>query len=189
MIRVLGFKQTLKPNGDVVDWVNITSGDAITDTGEAAFATWMEIRRITPPDYLDNDDGGLKMAALRSQWAQIEPHYAAWKQGHEVAESGIPLGAWPALNADEAEALRNAGLKTVEDIAGLSEDRLARPVLPRMRDLQRQAKLFLEGRGKAELEDAIRKLEEQNAAMLEMLAEREEPQKRGPGRPRKDEAA
>lgn len=190
MIKVLGFKSTLKPNGGVVDWVQITSADAMTDTGDASFATWLEVKRITPPDMIENDDGGLKMAALRSQWAQIEPAYLAWKQGHEVPDNGIPIGAWPALNADEAEALRTAGLRTVEDIASLSEDRLARPILPRMRDLKRQAALFLDGRSKAALEDAIRKLEEQNAAMLEMLAERQEDApKRGPGRPRKEEAA
>lgn len=191
MIKVLGFKQTLKANGHLVDWVNFTSSDGMTDTGEPAFATWMEIKRITPPEYIDNDDGGLKMAALRSQWAQIEPAYAAWKAGHEMPEHGTPLGVWPGISADEAEALRTVGIKTVEDVAGLTEDRLARPVLPRLRDLQRQAKVFLDAMGDAELRAKVAQLEEQNAAMLEMLAEAKQAEKsetkRGPGRPRKED--
>jgi hypothetical protein len=138
-------------------------------------------------EYIENDDGGLKMAALRSQWAQIEPHYEAWKQGHEIAETGTPLGAWPAITQDEAEALRGAGIRTVEDVAALSEERLARPILPRLRDLQRQAKMFLDGLGDAALKAQIVALQEQNAAMLEMLAEQKQEAKRGPGRPRKEE--
>lgn len=185
MIRVLGFKQEFK-NGKTIDWVHFTSGDALKETGEPTHSTWTKISSITPPDNLENDDGGIKMAALRSQWSQIEPHYAAWKSGHEIPESGTPLGAWPAVNVDQAEAMKGAGIKTVEDVAALSEDRLARPVLPNMRDLQRQAKMFLESRGQTELQDKIRQLEEQNAAMLEMLAE-QKADKRGPGRPKKEE--
>ena len=192
MIRVLGFKQTMRPNGDILDWVNFTSGDGITETGEPAFATWMEVRRITPPEFIENDTEGLKMAALRSQWAQIEPHYLAWKAGHEITETGTPLGVWPAITNEEAESLRGAGIRTVEDVAALTEDRLARPILPRLRDLKRQAGLFIEKMGDAEMKAEIAKLQEQNAAMLEMLAERKAEEagdqpKRGPGRPRKDE--
>ena len=50
MIRVLGFKQTLRSNGTAIDWVSYTAGDGITDTGEPAFATWVEVKRITPPE-------------------------------------------------------------------------------------------------------------------------------------------
>jgi hypothetical protein len=80
----------------------------------------------------------------------------------------------------------------VEDVAALTEDRLARPILPRLRDLKRQAALFIEKMGDAEMKAEIAKLQEQNAAMLEMLAERKAEEagdqpKRGPGRPRKDE--
>jgi hypothetical protein len=186
MIRVLGFKQTLRPNGSTVDWVNFTAQDGISETGEPSFSTWTEIARITPPEAINNDDGGLKMAALRSQWQQIEPHYSAWKSGQQMPETGTPIGVWPAISADEAEALRTAGFKTVQQIAEMSEAQLMRPVLPRMRDLQRQAKGFLDGMGGAELRAQIAALQEQNAQMLEMLAEkRMEDAKRGPGRPRK----
>jgi hypothetical protein len=187
MIRVLGFKQDFKPNGKTIDWVHFTSGDALKETGEPTHSTWMKVSDIQPPAVIENDDGGIKLAALRSQWNQISAHYDAWKSGHEIPESGTPLGAWPALNSAEAEALKSVGIKTVEDVATQSEDRLARPVLPNMRELQRQAKMFLEGRGKAELEDKLRQLEEQNAAMLEMLAEQKAENKRGPGRPKKEE--
>ena len=189
MLRVLGFKQEYHPDGRVIDMVQFTSHDAIRENGEPTHSTWERISRLTPPEVIENDEGGLKAAALRSQWAQIEPAYLAWKQGHEIPEDGTPLGAWPAISQQQAEALKSVGLSTVESIAGASENILAKPPLPHMRDLQRQAKMFLEGRGKAELEEKLRQLEEQNAAMLEMLAEQQEPQKRGPGRPRKNAEA
>ena len=188
MIRVLGFKQKFLPNGRVIDMVCYTSGDAITETGEPTHSTWERISRLTPPEVIENDDGGLKAAALRSQWAQIEPHYLAWKEGHEIPETGTPLGAWPAITQDQAEALRGVGIKTVDDVARASEALLHRPPLPNMRDLQRQAVMFLEGADKAAQAAEIAALKEQNAAMLEMLTEQQEKPKRGPGRPKKEEA-
>lgn len=185
MIRVLGFKQEFRADGRVLDMVHYTSGDAMTDTGEPTHSTWERVCRLLPPDVIENDDGGLKAAALRSQWAQIEPHYTAWKAGHEIPETGTPLGAWPAISQDQGEALRSVGLRTVEDVAKVSEAILSRPPLPQMRELQRQAKMFLEGRDKASLEYKLAQLEEQNAAMMEMLAE----QKPKRGRPRKEEGA
>ena len=183
MIRVLGFKQEFHPDGRVIDMVHFTSSDAMRDNGEPTHSTWERISRLRPPEVMENDDGGLKAAALRSQWASIEAAYDAWKKGHQIPETGTPIGAWPALSQEQAEALRTVGLSTVESVANATETTLSRPPLPHMRELQRQAKLFLEGRGKAELEDKIRKLEEQNAAMMEMLAE-DKPKR---GRPAKED--
>jgi hypothetical protein len=171
MIRVLGFKQDFRPDGRVYDMVHFTSSDAMTDTGEPTHSTWERISRLTPPEFMENDDGGLKMAALRSQWNQIEPSYAAWKQGQEIPESGTPLGAWPAIDAARAEALRAAGMRTVEDVARVGENVLARPPLPNLRALKDQAKAFLENRDLSARDAQISDLQAQNAAMLEMLAE------------------
>jgi hypothetical protein len=127
------------------------------------------------------------MAALRSQWAQIEPHYEAWKKGQDVPTSGTALGAWPGVNPDQADALRSVGLVTVEAVANATETILARPPLPNMREIKRQAALWLDGQDSAAMSLRVAELEAQNAAMLEMLAEQKTEAKRGPGRPRKDE--
>lgn len=191
MIRVLGFKNEYRPDGKVIEWVHFTSGDAFRDNGETSHSTWERVARLMPPSEIENHDGGDKLKALQAQWAQIEPAYRAWKAGNEIPEDGTPLGAWPALDQDQAAALRTVGFRTVEDVANATENQLARPPLPQMRDLQRQAKLFLDGRGKAELEEKLRRLEEQNAAMLEMLAERDvdKPRRGRPPKAREEEAA
>lgn len=190
-IRILEFKteyQTGKPD---VDWVHFTSRDAMTENGAITHSTWEKISRVTPKESVSNDDQGLKMAAMRSIWAQMEPAYLAWKQGQVLPETGTPLGAWPGVNPQQADALKSVGLHTVEAIATATETLLSKPPLPNMREIKRQASAWLDGRGAAEQAATIAQLQEQNAAMLEMLAEMQsapaDDAKRGPGRPKKAE--
>ena len=187
-IMVLRFKTEYRTGKPDLHWVEFTSRDALDEGGHPRHSTWEMVNKLRPPEMVNNDDGGLKMAALRSQWAQIEPHYEAWKAGNVLPDNGTPLGAWPGVNADQADALRTVGLQTVEAVANASESVLANPPLPNMREIKRQAGIWLEGRSNADMAARLAELEAQNAAMLEMLAERTEPAKRGPGRPRKDEA-
>jgi len=190
-LRILEFKTEYSIGKPDVDWVHFTSRDAMTESGAITHSTWEKISRITPTESISNDDNGLKMAAMRSQWAQIEPAYLAWKQGQVLPETGTPLGAWPGVNTQQAEALKSVGLHTVEAIASATESVLSKPPLPNMREIKRQAVAWLEGRDAAEQAATIAQLQEQNAAMLEMLAELQDgkEEKRGPGRPRKEEIA
>jgi hypothetical protein len=185
MIRIIAFETQYDAAGTAADWVHYTSGDAVSENGQITHSTWDKISRLTPPAFINNDDGGEKMKALRGQWSQIEPHYQAWKSGNEIPEDGIPLGAWPGVTQAQAEVLRKVGLNTVQKVAGAPETMLARPPLPNMRDLRAQAALWLEGRDKAALEKQLAEQREQIEAMMEMLADRE-PEKRGPGRPKKE---
>lgn len=192
-IRIIGFKAEYPLGKPQVDWVHFTSRDAMTENGAITHSTWEKISRLIPTESRSNDDEGLKMAAMREQWKQIEPEYLAWKNGQSLPESGTPLGVWPGVNQQQAEALKSVGLRTVEDVSAASEALLARPPLPNMRELKRQAAAWLEGRSAAEQALTIAELQEQNRAMLEMLAElqAERPEgepKRGPGRPKKVDA-
>lgn len=185
MLRIIAFETQYDASGKATDWVHFTSGDALSEAGNVTHSTWERVSKLIPPAFVPNDDGGDKMKALRGQWSQIEPHYSAWKAGAEVPDDGIPLGAWPGVSNAQAEVLRKVGLNTVQKIASCPETMLLRPPLPNMRDLKGQAALWLEGRDKAALEKRLAELEAHNAAMVEMLADRE-PEKRGPGRPRKE---
>ena len=186
-IKVIRFSTVYATGKPDADWVEFTSKDAYDESGHPRHSTWENIKRIQPPEYIDNDDGGLKMAALRSQWAQIEPAYLAWKSGMSLPETGTPLGAWAGVNVDQANALRGIGIKSVEAVANCSEGLLANAPLPNMREIKRQAGLWLEGQDKAGLTAQLADLEAKNAAMLEMLAEMQaEKPKRG--RPAKVEA-
>ena len=146
---------------------------------------------------LDDSNPVLKMA--KDRWAVIGAAYNAWKQGNEIPTTGTPIGAWPALSPEQADVLRNAGLRTVEDVANASDGIIGRIQLPGLRQLQEQAKLFLGARDQvrvaADLADKDRKLaemaqqlEEMRQIMNEQQAARDDseaPARRGPGRPRK----
>lgn len=189
-IRVLGFKHTIAASGKVDEWVQFTSRDALYENGQVSHSTWEKVSRMVPPDHIQNDEGGLKIAAMRSQWAQIEPAYLAWREGNELPENGTPLAAWPGLNEDQMKAIKAVGFKTVEDFANAPETVLARPVVPNMRALVAQAKTWLEGRGGAEMAAELQRLREQNEALIEMMAEQkaEAADKPRRGRPPKAEA-
>ena len=51
--------------------------------------------------------------------------YRAFEAGEKVSEVGTPLDAWPLMNRDMKIALKNAGFKTVEQIAAVDDGALA----------------------------------------------------------------
>lgn len=195
-IVVLGFKQTFErdPQTGVmnrpVDWVNYAPVHAVQTT-----QIWERIDKMRPPENgLGRDDAGAKMAYLNIRWSMIEPAYEAWKQGIEMPLDGTPLGAWPGINEAQANAFRAVGVKTVEGIRDLPENLVGKVALPGVREIKKQAGLFLDARDatsaavrQAEQEERIKGLEEQLAAAMELLEEQS--RKRGPGRPRKEESA
>lgn len=189
MIKILGFKQEIK-GGKTRDLVHFTASDAITETGNPTHSTWEYVSRLTPPDNFDNGDGGLRGAAMRSTWAQIEPAYTAWKNGMELPENGTALGAWPAISPEQAEVLRSVGLKTIEAVAGASEAILSKAPLPNMRELKRQAGEYLGGRDTVAMQSQIADLQAKYEAALEMLESQTAPDGDKPrrGRPPKLES-
>lgn len=54
-------------------------------------------------------------------WAVIEPYYEAWKKGQETPVDGTPLGAWPGLAPEQAERLRMMRVRSVEDVAAMTD--------------------------------------------------------------------
>jgi len=99
--------------------------------------------------------------------------------------------------------LRNAGLKSVEDVAAGTDAVITRVPLPGMRDIVANAKRFLEAKDRAAVADHMAKKDAELAELREQLEEMrqivlattKEPEleadgservKRGPGRPRKE---
>lgn len=192
-ILVLGFKSEYA-NGKEIEWVHFTAKGAMNEVGHPMHSTWERVKVLIPTGETAEGGGGLSGAAMRANWAAIEPHYLAWKEGSEIPDTGTPLAAWSGVTADQAAALKKVGLRTVDDVATLPEALLAKPPLPNMRELQTMAKAYIDGQGSAQMAAQIAALQAQNAAMLEMLAEQTKPdeapdaEKRGPGRPRKEAA-
>lgn len=54
-------------------------------------------------------------------WNAYRPAYEAWKAGQEPPLAGVPLTEWPAITRAEVETLRALHIRTVEDLAGVTD--------------------------------------------------------------------
>lgn len=88
-------------------------------------------------------------------WAAIGPAYDAWKSGQEAPAHGTPLGAWPGVNETQAEAIRAIGLRTVEDVAAMTDTIMARIRLPNARSIRDLAQRFITAKDDRAVEQAL----------------------------------
>lgn len=182
---VLGFKAEFI-NGKQVDWVEIApSGEAFERTH-----TWLRVKDIIPPEHPDLT--APSHIAMVERWKQIGPAYEAWRNGQELPEDGTPLAAWSGVSPEQAAVLVRMGLKTVEAVRDMSESAIVKLPFPNARKLPALAGEFLSGRDKVSQARELDAMREKMAAMEEMLAgyiaAETTAEKRGPGRPRKQEA-
>jgi hypothetical protein len=183
-IRVIEFKTVYKGDRGI-DMVHVAASDAFTDTGTLTHSTWHRVKDIIPPEH----EEGMRADFMRARWKTIQPIYEAWRSGNEIPETGTPLAAWSGLTDTQAEALRRIHIFTVEQAQDMTEAQIGRINLPNARAIKLAAAEYLSGRDKADLIAELQKAREQNEAMMELLAEREEEKKPRRGRPPKVDAA
>jgi hypothetical protein len=131
-------------------------------------------------------------------WPAIEPAYNAWKSNNELPETGTPFAAWSGVTSEEADVLKNYGIRTVEEMADLSDTLMQRIPLPNLRARKDMAQRFLASADNRKVEQALAEKDAELAdlrAKLDnlatMMAEKmdaDEAPRRGPGRPRKEAA-
>lgn len=191
-IVVLGF-DTSYSKGKTVEWVIYAPAHM------AHYAQNRERIDFVNPEKMkirDDDENGAKKADfMRYRWAQIEPAYKAWKQGHEIPIDGTPLAAWPGLNKAQADEFRKIGIKSVELLAAMNDAQMQRVQLPGVRDIIAQARAFLEATDRSEtagrlttLEAQNRELQEQLKAAMALLTEQATPAKRPARKAQPEEA-
>lgn len=93
-----------------------------------------------------------------NEWTVIGPAYEAWKKGQGIIVDGTPLEAWPGFTAEQAAALRAMNLFSLEDFAKASDAVLQRATFPNVREMQRNARRYLEAK------DRDRSIEDKLAA-------------------------
>ncbi len=176
-IRVLGFKTEYRDGKEAIEWVEYAPVSAIMTT-----RIWERVKKMRPPENIANDDEGKKMDFMRHRWSMIEPAYEAWKAGQEMPIDGTPLGAWHGVTTEQVTAIQRLGIRTVEEVATMTDSVVVKLPIPNPRELVRQAKAFLEAsdRGQAakkvaEQDAKISALEEQLAAAMELLSEKTDP--------------
>lgn len=74
-------------------------------------------------------------------WPFVEKHYARWREGQEDPVDGTPLTAWAGVTPAQVRMLQVLHLRSVEDIAALT-DANAQQIMGG-RDLRQRAKAFL----------------------------------------------
>lgn len=170
-----------------IDWVTYAPIHAANSTRIVA-----PVKSIMPPQNMARDKGGLKMNLMRHRWEQIEPAYKAWKDGHELPVNGTPLGAWPGINAVQANAFIAKGLNSVEQIASMPDTVIEKIHLPNVRGLVEQARAFVAAHDRNSVANRITEMEKSNADLQEQLAAAmallEEQTKPKRLRPRKEDA-
>lgn len=196
-IRVLGFKTTYErhpkrgtdPLNDTVDsrgFLIDAKGNRIMTVVEEDWVTYApahspintqnteRVRHLMPdPNRVGEDHDGSKLAFMTARWAQIAPAYEAWKKGQELPINGTPLSVWPALNSEQVKVFRQVGIASVEEVRDLSETQIGRVPLPNMRELKKQAALFLDNSTMADAAEREAAKDAQIEAMAERLAELE----------------
>lgn len=191
-IRVIQFKTEYKMrDGQTVEehWCEYAPASAVTTS-----RVWSRIKDLQPPEALRNDDSGIKMDFLRNRWSMIEPAYNAWVAGHEIPINGTPLGSWPGITREQAEVLRMASIRTVEEVASMIDSQITRLPLPNARELPKLARAFLEASDQAKAasdmkkrDETIAEMQEKIDALTELLRNQVSQPKRG--RPAAEEAA
>lgn len=130
-------------------------------------------------------------------WEPLRPHYEAWLKGQTLDVSGTPLAAWAGLTREQIEVIKVNDVHSVEDLANLSDGQRDRIGLPGMVSIQQGARRFLAAQSGTKVESALAEKDAQIAALqaqMDALMEAlnrdndEEPVKRRPGRPRKEDA-
>lgn len=135
-------------------------------------------------------------------WAALEPFYNDWKKGAETPINGTPLPAWPGVTPEQVERLKMLQVRSVEDVAAMTDADLERYGMGGLA-LRQQARAFTEAKKDRSViqgemvsrDKEIARLkaegEERDAQMRELMARVEQlsaNQPRKPGRPRKEAA-
>lgn len=121
--------------------------------------------------------------------------YAAFKSKGSRHIEGTPLKHWPMITALRIAEFEAMGIFSVENLRDTSDTNIQK--LADGRIWREKAKGWLESAEKngasakfaAENERLRNDMEEMRRQIAELSAQIEKPEKRGPGRPRKDEAA
>lgn len=115
------------------------------------------------------DNPAVQMAHER--WNAIKPAYDAWKNGQALPETGTPLGAWPGVSQEQADALKMMGIRSVEEYATASDGIINTVPFPGARELKAAAQSYLKGADRQAITNDLAKKDEELASLREQLEE------------------
>lgn len=168
--RILKFWTTYSPDGK--GGMKATDMVAYAPIGEANLSVATEaVSRISKVVPWEPGSENIAVFQANQRWNIIKPAYEAWKNGHALPESGTALGAWPGIAPDTADALRMAGIRTVEEVAEMSDGIATRLPIPGLRDLRITAAAFLKAADRTKISTDLAKKDEELASMRAEMEE------------------
>jgi hypothetical protein len=146
------------------------------------------LARLTP-----EETSALGIPADSARWPA---QWAAYKQGQKAIQEGMPLTEWAKLNKQQVQEFNALNIYTVEQLSEVSDTalnglghggRALRDAAIAFLDQAKDASFVnkLEAKHAEEMAEMQRQIAELRASIS---PEGEEPVKRGPGRPRREEA-
>lgn len=109
------------------------------------------------------------------EWEALKPFYERWKAGQEAPIDGTPLAAWPGATPHLVKALEPYHIRSVEDLADLTDATMARIPLPGIRGFRETAKAYVAAASTtAPIAGELAGLREQNENQSKRIAELEE---------------
>lgn len=139
-------------------------------TGETKVIEWVV---WTKPGSAGRDETEQRVKDIigTAKWKIFQPAYEAWKEGSEIPLEGTPLAAWAGLTPEQAECVRRAGVKTVEELADANERTIAAIRMPNARRYKDDAKRFIDSKDQFIAAGKIEEMEKNNEAMASELEE------------------
>lgn len=138
-----------------------------------------DLQRTMPPEQ-----------GVPSLWDHVKPLYEAWKAGETAPNRGTPLAALGSLTEEDIDALHLNHIRSIEDLAAITDGQMPDIRVYSLRAKREQARAWVDSIDTRNTAQEIATLRDQVEALQAALKGRdndEEPIKRRPGRPRKEE--
>lgn len=120
----------------------------------------------------------LMKMGMTGEWEALKPYYDRWKAGQEAPIDGTPLAAWPGATPHLVKALEPYHIRSVEDLADLTDGTLAKIPLPGIRNFRGNAKAFIAAASTtAPIAGELSALRDENTSLKNRLADIEETMK------------
>lgn len=76
-------------------------------------------------------------------WMALKPYYENWKTGREAPVDGTPLAAWPGATPQLVKALVPYHIRSIEDLANLTDGVMAKVPVPGIAGFRANAKAYV----------------------------------------------
>lgn len=142
------------------------------EDGSYRYVDWVEYAALGNAKYLTTPDAVSRVQKLTDgTWDCLKPAYEAWKAGQEIPLNGTPLSAWSGVNPQQADILKARDIKTIEDVAEMTDAHMSKIGIPDIRYLRDQAKAWVASKDTRKIEAEMANKDEQIAFLTEQMAE------------------